>query len=73
MKMEGEDGGCVENLKDFIIETPVEGTLLTKKGDGWMKLNTACPSLERLALDGGTVQCVACDKPARTVEFRSGT
>ena len=73
MKMESEEGGKVENLKDFIIDTPVEGTLLTKKGAGWMKLNKANPSLQRLAIEEGTVQCVSCNMPAQTVEFLSGT
>lgn len=73
MKMETAQGGCVENAKDFVIAAPVSGTLLTKKGAGWMKLNTNNPALQRLSVNGGTVQCVACTQPANTVEFLSGS
>ena len=49
------------------------GTVLTKKGTGWMKLNVANGSLQRLVVAAGTVQCVNSNKPANTVEYQGGT
>lgn len=68
-----EEGGVINNTGDYIVNRSITGTKLTKKGGGWMKLNTTNPSLERLVIAGGTVQCVSCNVPARTVEFNSGT
>ena len=73
MKMESEEGGCIENDKDYFVNAPVSGTCLTKKGGGWLKLNTQNPSLARMVINGGTVQCLTGNTPARTVEYVSGT
>ncbi|MBR1932209.1 MAG: autotransporter-associated beta strand repeat-containing protein [Prevotella sp.] len=73
MRMETREGGVINNTADFVVDRAIYGTYLTKKGNGWMKLNVANPSLERLVIAGGTVQCVNCNQPAQTVEFRSGT
>jgi len=73
MRMEGDNGGCIENIKDFVVNKPISGTMLTKKSSGWMKLNTNNSALTRLKIAGGTVQCVACTTPAKTVEFVTGT
>lgn len=73
MRMESEDGGCIENHNDFVVNKPISGTLLTKKSSGWMKLNTNNSALTRLSIAGGTVQCVSCTTPAKTVEFVNGT
>ncbi len=69
----GDEGGQINNLGDFIVDRPMLGTKLTKKGSGWMKLNVANSGLQRLVIAGGTVQCVNCNIPAQTVEFQSGT
>ena len=70
MRMQTSDGGVIENNNDFILNAPVSGTKLTKKGDGWMKLNVTSPSLQRLTIAQGTVQCVNCNQPAQTVELQ---
>ena len=73
MYMMTEDGGNVDNSADFVVATPISGTKLTKKGNGWMKLNVSNPSLNRLVVTAGTVQCVNCNTPAKTVELAGGT
>ncbi|NLT03899.1 MAG: hypothetical protein GXY09_08570, partial [Bacteroidales bacterium] len=71
MQIVGENGGIVNNLGDFIVNRAISGTTLTKKGSGWMKLNVN-NNLDRLIINGGTVQCIASSLPGRTVEFQSG-
>ena len=73
MQMLTEDGGVINNSGDFVINSAVMGTKLTKKGSGWMKLNVSNTSLTRLVVAEGTVQCVNCNTPARTVELAGGT
>ena len=68
----GEEGGVINNANDFIAASYMTGTKLTKKGNGWMKLNTSNSSLERLVIAGGTVQCINAPTPAKTVEFQGG-
>jgi autotransporter-associated beta strand protein len=72
MQMAGEKGGIINNLGDFIVNKTISGTILTKKGSGWMKFNVN-NNLDRLIINGGTVQCVSSSLPGRTVEFQSGT
>ncbi len=69
----GEEGGVINNMGDFIVDRSISGTVLTKKGSGWMKLNTSNNSLNRLVIANGTVQCVNANTPAKTVEFQNGT
>lgn len=73
MSVQTADGGVINNSGDYIVNRAISGTKLTKKGSGWMKLNVANTSLDRLVVAGGTVQCVSCNTPARTVEFQGGT
>ena len=73
VKFESEQGGIINNSQDFIVDKAMSGTVLTKKGSGWMKLNVANPSLSRLIIQAGTVQCVNANVPAKTVEFQGGT
>ena len=72
IKFMGEEGGVINNANDFIAASYMTGTKLTKKGNGWMKLNTSNSSLERLVIAGGTVQCINAPTPAKTVEFQGG-
>jgi autotransporter-associated beta strand protein len=72
MQMMGEKGGVINNFGDFIVNRAISGTILTKKGSGWMKLNTN-NSIDRLIIAGGTVQCVSSSLPGKTVEFQNGT
>ena len=69
----GEEGGQINNLGDFVVDRPMLGTKVTKKGSGWMKLNVNNSGLQLLVIAGGTVQCVNCNIPAQTVEFQNGT
>lgn len=72
MQMAGEAGGIINNSGDFIVNKTISGTTLTKKGTGWMKLNTN-NSIDRLIIASGTVQCIASSLPGKTVEFQNGT
>ena len=69
----GEEGGAINNFGDFIVDRAMSGTVLTKRGSGWMKLNVSNSALQRLVIAGGTVQCINCSTPAKTVEFQNGT
>ena len=73
MQMVGDQGGVVNNSADFVVNKAITGTVLTKKGTGWMKLNVSNSSLNRLVIAAGTVQCVNANTPAKTVEFQGGT
>ena len=72
IKFEGETGGVINNSADFISDRAMSGTILTKRGNGWMKLNTNNPSLNTLVIVAGTVQCINANTPAKTVEFQGG-
>ena len=71
--LEGEQGGTINNSNDFVSARAINGTVLTKKGAGWMKLNVANPGLQRLVVQAGNVQCISCNVPAQTVEYQGGT
>ena len=73
MQMAGEQGGVINNSADFIVNRAITGTTLTKKGNGWMKLNVANSSLNRMVIVAGTVQCINANTPAKSVEFQGGT
>ena len=73
MYMQMTDGGIIDNAADFVVNSPISGTMLTKKGNGWMKLNVVNTALNRLVVSAGTVQCVNCNMPAKTVELAGGT
>ena len=73
MQMASDEGGIINNSADFIVDKAISGTVLTKKGSGWMKLNTSNGSLQKLVVAGGTVQCINAAIPAKTVEYQGGT
>ena len=73
IKFETEEGGIINNSADYIVDKPMSGTMLTKKGAGWMKLNVANTALNKMIIVAGTVQCVNANTPAKTVEFQGGT
>lgn len=73
IKFEGESGGVINNTADFIVDRAMQGTVLTKKGTGWMKLNVSNTALNKLVITAGTVQCVNANTPAKTVEYQGGT
>ena len=73
IKMEGDQGGVINNTADFISNYAMSGTMLTKKGSGWMKLNVSNSSLNKLIIAAGTVQCINANTPAKAVEYQGGT
>ena len=72
MQMASEAGGVINNAGDFVVNKPISGTVLTKRGAGWMKFNTSS-SLQRLIVAAGTVQCINANRIANTVEFQGGS
>ena len=73
IRFEGEEGGVINNSADFISERAMSGTVMTKKGTGWMKLNVNNAALNRMVIAAGTVQCINAATPAKTVEYQGGT
>ena len=73
IKFESEQGGVINNSADFIVDRSMSGTVMTKRGGGWMKLNTSNPSLQRMVIAEGTVQCINANMPAAAVEYQGGT
>ena len=73
MRMEGPEGGVINNAADFIIDKAVSGTKMTKRGSGWMKLNVSNAALDTLDVAGGTVQCINTNAPAKSVVYEGGT
>ena len=73
IRFEGESGGVINNTADFIVDRAMQGTVLTKKGTGWMKLNVSNTALNKLVIAAGTVQCINANTPAKTVEYQGGT
>jgi len=71
--MVGEDGGVLNCSSTFNMNRAISGTVLTKKGSGWLTLYTACSSLNKLVIAAGTVQPSGHAVPAKTVEFQGGT
>lgn len=55
MKMVGEEGGVINNAGDFKMDAAFSGTVLTKKGTGWLKPQ-AVSSLQKLLVAAGTVE-----------------
>jgi autotransporter-associated beta strand protein len=73
IRFDGEEGGVINNSGDFIVERAMSGTVMNKKGTGWMKLNVSNSSLTRMIITAGTVQCINANVPAKTVEYQGGT
>ena len=73
IRFESEQGGVINNSADFISDRAMSGTLMTKKGSGWMKLNVNNAALTRMVIAAGTVQCINAATPAKTVEYQGGT
>ena len=67
MKMVGEDGGVIENNGEFKMDAAFSGTKLTKKGSGWLIINSTS-SLSTLAAAAGTVD--AGNKVANKIELQ---
>ena len=72
VRVQGEAGGIINNSADFVMDKAFVGTLLTKKGNGWLKLKTNSTALSKLTVAAGTVES-SCTSPAVTVELQGGT
>ncbi|MCQ2220683.1 MAG: hypothetical protein MJZ12_04780, partial [Prevotella sp.] len=72
LRMIGEQGGVINNSGDFVMEKPFYGTVLTKKGSGWLKTSASGAGLTRMIIAGGTVQN-GSGNAAQTVEFQGGS
>ena len=70
----GEKGGVIsaDANKDFIQNKALSGTLLTKKGSGWLKTYTSGANLNRAIIVGGAIDNFS-GNAAKVVEFQGGT
>ena len=73
IRFDGEKGGVINNGADFIVNKPMSGTVMTKRGSGWMKLNVSNSSLNRMIVAAGNVQCINANIPAKAIEYQGGT
>ena len=58
MQMVGAEGGVINNSADFVMDKAFSGTVLTKKGNGWLKSGIVS-SLQELIVAAGTVDASA--------------
>ena len=72
MQFAGETGGVINNSADFNVNRAMSGTVMTKKGTGWMKLHTSNTALNKMIITAGVVQCINANTPAKAVEFQGG-
>ena len=68
----GDEGGVINNAGDFNQKKAFSGTLLTKKGAGWLKTSTSNTSLNKLVITAGTVENNS-GVPAKAIEIQGGT
>ena len=71
IQLEGESGGIVDNSADFAMNSAFSGTILTKRGSGWLKTYASGANLNRMVIAGGTVQN-GSGNVAKVVEFHGG-
>ncbi|MBO5025729.1 MAG: autotransporter-associated beta strand repeat-containing protein [Bacteroidaceae bacterium] len=72
IRLDGEEGGVINNSADFTMNKAFSGTVLTKKGTGWLKLSNNNASLGKLVVTAGTVEA-NCATPAKSIEVSGGT
>lgn len=74
IKFVGEQGGVIDAdaNKDFIQNQSFSGTLLTKKGTGWLKTYASGANLNRAIIMGGAIDNHS-GNAAQVVEFQGGT
>ena len=68
---EGEEGGVINNSQDFAMDKAFSGTVLTKRGSGWLKTYASGSGLNRMIIAGGTVQN-GSGNVAKVVEMQGG-
>ncbi|MBQ0023693.1 MAG: hypothetical protein KBT29_10710 [Prevotellaceae bacterium] len=72
IKFIGDEGGVINNSADFVQQKSFNGTLLTKKGSGWLKTSATGANLNRMIIAGGTVQN-GNGIAAKVVELQGGS
>lgn len=72
IQLVGESGGVINNNADFAMNKAFSGTLLTKRGGGWLKTYATGANLNRMVIAAGTVQN-GSGNAARIVEFQGGS
>ena len=72
IRFEGEEGGVISNSHDFAMNRPFSGTLMSKRGAGWLKTYSSGANLNRMIIAGGTVQNNS-GMAARVVEIHTGS
>ncbi len=70
IKVSGAEGGAITNNSGFAQQKAVTGTVLTKRGNGWLTLSAANSSLQQLVITAGGVGATAT--PAKAVEMQGG-
>ncbi len=71
IRFESEEGGVISNSHDFAMNKAFSGTLLTKKGSGWLKTYASGTSLNRMTIVAGTVENHS-GVAAKVVELQGG-
>ena len=71
IKFIGEEGGVINNSADFVQQKAFYGTILTKRGSGWLKTSAAGSGLNRLVVAAGTLQN-GNGNAAKVVELSGG-
>lgn len=72
IRFEGEAGGIINNSADFAMNKPFSGTVMTKRGSGWLKTYVSGSALSRMIISGGTVQNNS-GVSAKVVEIQAGS
>ena len=71
IRFQGDQGGVINNSADFAQNKGFYGTMLTKKGNGWLKTYTTGTNLTKMVIAAGTVQNFS-GNAAKTVELQGG-
>src|SRR5574344_3072947 len=72
IRFQTEKGGVILHAADFSQNASFYGTLLTKKGGGWLKTYATGANLGKMIINEGTVQNHS-GNAAKIVELRGGT
>ena len=65
----GDEGGVINNSANFTTEKAITGTLLTKKGNGLLKI-AAVPSVTKIAMQAGSMALSVNN--TKTIELQGG-
>ncbi|MCQ2111903.1 MAG: autotransporter-associated beta strand repeat-containing protein [Bacteroidaceae bacterium] len=72
ISLRSSEGGVINNSADFVQQKAFTGTLLTKRGAGWLKTSASGANLSRMIIAAGTVQN-GNGVAAKVVEFQGGS